>query len=165
MEENLAKEQFCCSYISAIAAIAKYGTYKPTPDDDSVDIGFAVKGGNGTYRSPRLEAQLKCTSQKIIDEDNLRFPLKIKNYNELRDERLHVQRVLIVVIAPNHLNDFLEQSEESLVLKHCAYWMSLRGYAETVNSSTVTVQLPRKNIFSVESLTDMMTKIGNGQFL
>ncbi len=165
MEENNAKEQFCHAYVNAIAAIARYATYKPNPDDDSIDIGFAARGGNGTYRSPRLEAQLKCTSQEILCEDFVHYPLKIKNFNDLKDEKVYVPRILIVVFAPKELNKFIEQSEESLVLKHCGYWISSRGYVETNNTSAVTVKLPRKNIFSVESLTDMMTKICNGQFL
>jgi hypothetical protein len=59
VDENLVKEQFSHSFIGAIASIAKFTTYKPSVDDDSIDIGFCKRGGCGTIRSPRLEAQLK----------------------------------------------------------------------------------------------------------
>ena len=165
MEENLVKEQFSNAFVKAIASIAKYTTYTPEVDDDSIDIGFASKGGGGTVHSPRLEAQLKCTSAKILKQDHVHFPLIKKNYDDLRIENVHVPRILIVVAVPENMTESIEQSEESLILKYCGYWVSLRGLSESNNQKSMTIQIPRKNIFSVDALRDIMAKIEKGHTL
>ncbi len=163
MEENLVKEQFSYSFVSAIASIAKFATYKPSVDDDSIDIGFSLKGGGGTISSPRLEAQLKCTSADIRKKDCLHFPLIKKNYDELRIENVHIPRILIVVLVPEKLQECVQHTEEeALILKRCGYWASLRGFPESENQNSVTIHIPRKNIFTVDSLHSIMTKVGKG---
>ncbi len=166
MEENLVKEQFSYSLVGAIASIAKFATYKPSVDDDSIDIGFSLKGGCGTIRSPRLEAQLKCTSKDIRKKDSLRFSLIKKNYDELRIENVHIPRILIVVLVPENLQECIQHAEEeAFILKRCGYWMSLRGFPESKNQNSVTINIPRMNVFSVDSLRGIMTKVGEGQIL
>jgi hypothetical protein len=166
VEENLVKEQFSHSFVGAIASIAKFSIYKPSVDDDSIDIGFCMKGGGGTRCSPRLEAQLKCTSADILKNDCLHFPLTKKNYDELRIENVHIPRILIVVLIPDNIQECIQHSEEeALILKRCGYWVSLRGLPESKNQSSVTISIPRKNIFSVDSLCNIMTKVGNAQIL
>lgn len=161
MEENLVKEQFSHSFVGAIASIAKFATYKPSVDDDSIDIGFCGKGGGGTICSPRLEAQLKCTSADILKNDCLHFSLIKKNYDELRVENVHIPRILIVVLVPNSIQECIEHSEEeALILKRCGYWISLRGLPESKNQSSVTIDISRKNVFTVDSLRGIMTKVG-----
>ncbi|MEC4813815.1 MAG: DUF4365 domain-containing protein [Scytonema sp. PMC 1069.18] len=48
-------------------------------------------------------------------------------------------------------------------MKRCAYWVSIRGQPPTENQSTVTVYLPRQNIFSVEVLQALMQRIARGE--
>ena len=52
--------------MQAVTAAAGYNVYKPEVDDDSVDLGIAARGGKGTFRSPKLELQLKCTSIDVL---------------------------------------------------------------------------------------------------
>jgi len=47
-------------------------------------------------------------------------------------------------------------------MRHCGYWLSLRGQPETANVSQVTVQIPRSQIFSVTSLQHLMHQLGIG---
>jgi len=65
MDLSLQEEQFSRAFVHAVASVAGLVQYRPEADDDSVDVGFALRGGNGTVRSPRPEAQLKCSSQKV----------------------------------------------------------------------------------------------------
>jgi hypothetical protein len=90
------------------------------------------------------------------------FSLSEKTYNDLRGDDVHVPRILVVVFVPDAIDLWLEQSEERLLMKHCAYWVSLRDAPETTNSTSVTVQLPRTNLFTVDALKDMMLRIGDG---
>lgn len=105
--------------------------------------------------------QLKCTEAMSNRNGYFSFPLPIKNYNDLRGDDLHVPRILVVVFVPDTLESWLEQSEEQLLMKHCAYWVSLRDAPGTTNKTSVTVHLPRVQQFTVESLRSMMRIIGN----
>ena len=163
MDISQQKEQFSQTYVRAIAIAAGYSLYKPEVDDDSVDLGIAAKGGKGYLRSPRLELQLKCTSQTIADRKRLKYPLSLKNYNDLR-ANVHVPRLLVVVLVPERPMDWLQHSEEALCMKHCGYWISLRGQSATQNTTAVTIELPRSNQFTVEALQGIVELISQGGF-
>jgi hypothetical protein len=162
MDLNQKKEQFSNAFIHAIAAVAGYATAKPSVDDDSIDWTVSQKGGNGALRSPKLDLQLKCTGNPDFDEDNLRFPLVVKNYDELRPDNVQVPRILVVVTVPMDITEWLILDEGSLALRHCAYWLSLRGRPATQNEETVTVHLPRIQRFDPAALAQIMNRIGNG---
>jgi len=68
----------------------------------------------------------------------------------------------VVVIVPPEPMAWLTASPEALVLRHCAYWVSLRGLPSTDNESSVTVQVPRANLFDVNALTGLMRAINEG---
>jgi hypothetical protein len=157
------KQQFSFAYARAVAAAAKVAVNEPSVDDDSVDLSFRKRGGGGTVRSPQLDAQLKCTESANIHPGHIAYPLKLKNYDELRPTNLLVPRILIVVTVPDDLTDWLKHSEDELAMRKCGYWLSLRGMAATTNQTNVTVHLPRANVFSVAQLIQMMQRIGNRQ--
>ena len=163
MTPNRQKEQFSIAYTRAVAASAGFKISREEVDDDSIDVGVACTGGNDTVRSPRCDIQLKCTSNGIVTDDSVRFVLPLKNYNDLRASNLHVPRILVALLVPNvEAEKWLEQDEASLRLFKCAYWRTLRGEPETPNSSTVTVEVPRANVFGVDALKTIMSRIGNG---
>jgi hypothetical protein len=57
---------------------------------------------------------------------------------------------------PGAESDWLKQTEEELALRHCGYWFSLLGQGPTSNRTSISLDLPRQNIFSVESLRELM---------
>jgi hypothetical protein len=73
-----------------------------------------------------------------------------------------IPRILVVLVLPEHRKDWLQQSEEELCIRYCAYWVSLRGLPETPNTTTVTISLPRTNQFTVAALQSIMQRIGQG---
>lgn len=162
MDLSQQKEQFSEAYVRAVAAVAGYAVYRPEVDDDSVDLGLAARGGGGSRRSPRLEMQLKCTEQEVLQDDGLHWPLELKNYNDLRGGDLCVPRILVVVVVPQKLDDWICQSEVELAMRRCGYWLSLRDHPETDNKSSVTVVMPRGHVFSVEALCQLMQDVGYG---
>jgi hypothetical protein len=157
------KEQFSNAYLQAVVSVAGYALYKPAVDDDSVDWGIAAKGGTGRIRSPRLELQLKSTSQEVLSEHEIRYPLKLKNYEDLRCDEFAIPRILVIVRLPDSLEDWIQQSEEALCLRYCSYWVSLRGLPETSNTTTVTLSLPRVNLLTPATLQSLMGLISQGQ--
>jgi hypothetical protein len=168
MDLSSQKEKFSEAYVLAVAATAGYGTYKPSPDDDSVDFGIAartISQANGfvTMRSPRLELQLKCTAAPTPLGDSLSFPLKLKNYEELRDDNFMIPRILVVVLVPDLAEDWLAHSETELCMRRCGYWVSLRGKPATSNTKNITIQIPRQNQFTVLALQAMMQRLAQGE--
>jgi hypothetical protein len=162
MDINQQKEQFSNAYVRAVASVAGYALYKPEVDEDSVDWGIAARGGKGTNRSPRVELQLKCTARDMMDEQHVRFPLKIKNYDDLRQPNYQVPRILVVVVVPDRIEDWLDHSEQALAMRHCGYWTTLREYPPTDNAETVTIPVPRANQFTVEAVRGLMDRVRQG---
>ena len=88
MTENDQKEQFSLAYVRALASVTGYSFAVPNPDDDSIDcsIGAAGRLGNADLVcSPRIDLQLKATSEAVLKKDWVVFRLPRKNYNDLRD--------------------------------------------------------------------------------
>ncbi|MEG4575575.1 DUF4365 domain-containing protein [Microcoleus sp. N3A4] len=106
--------------------------------------------------------QLKSTSRDIQDDNSIRYPLKLKNYDDLRMDNFAIPRILVVVLIPETPEDWLTQSETELCIRNCGYWISLRGKPKTQNTSTVTVALPRTHQFTVAALQSIMEGISQG---
>ncbi len=144
-----------------VAAVAGFTVYQPEVDDDSIDLGLAARGRHGTLRSPRLELQVKGTGRDLLRDDGVRYPLKLKNYRDLRGSDLLVPRILVVVVVPSRIDAWLSQTEEELALRRCGYWLSLRRHQPKPNVASVTVVLPRQQLFSVAALRGMMESISH----
>jgi hypothetical protein len=167
MTENEQKQQLSVAYVHAVAARAGYACQIVHIDDDSVDVQLAARGKvheTAVLRSPKIDIQLKATAQRFLKEDHLAFPVPLKNYNDLREESL-VPRLLVVLLLPQDETRWLEQTEEQMISRHCAYWSSLLGREETDSAASVTVHLPRRQQFTVASLAALMEKVSRREAL
>jgi hypothetical protein len=161
MTENEQKQQLSVAYVHAVAARAGYACQVINVDDDSIDVQLAARGivhRKAVVRSPKIDIQLKATAQPSLRPDRIGFPLPIKNYNGLRAEVL-VPRLLVVLLLPEDDELWLEQSEDQMISRHCAYWTTLLGQPESKNRASVTVQLPRGQLFTVATLRTIMERI------
>jgi hypothetical protein len=66
---------------------------------------------------------------------------------------------LVVLFLPGDDKEWLQQTEEHLIIKKCAWWVSLKGAKESDNTSGQTVYLPVNQIFNVDGLRNIMTKL------
>jgi hypothetical protein len=155
------QEQFSNAFIQAVAAVAGCSAAKPSVDNDTIDWTLS----NRLARRPKLDLQLKCTANDAGTADAIRFALPIKNYRDLILTDLSNPRILVVVVVPEQINDWIEQATERLVLRRCAYWTSLLGLAESDNEATVTVDVPRANLFMVDALNRIMQRINDREAL
>ncbi len=160
MDISQQKAEFSLAYVHAVATVAGFALYDVRVDDESVDCGVAKRGGGGTVKSPRLELQLKCTERNVLKADGIHFPLKGKNYDDLRGTNLHVPKILVVLLVPDRVGDWVNHSDEEMCLKHCAWWLSLAGAAERGGVETPTVILPPGQRFSPAALEAIMARIG-----
>jgi hypothetical protein len=158
MDLNRQKEQFSIAYLRAVAARAGFSTSPREVDVDSVDYSLNADDGLNLSMRPQVEVQLKCTSEDIVRPDTLHFRLSLKNYDELRIQTL-VPRILVVVLVPFDVTEWLVQSEHELVMRRCGYWMSLRDWPTTANETSVTVEIPREQVFTPHALTNIMSRI------
>ncbi len=158
MDHSQRKEQFSHAYVRAVASVAGFSVYRPDVDDDSIDMSLAGRSQIGTPCKPRIDLQLKCTSGNVVRDDQVVYPLKLKNYDELRDTGLLVPRLLVVVHVPGSEEEWLRHTEDELAMRRCGYWVSLWDKLETANTSKVTVYLPRTNVFDVAGLRSLMER-------
>lgn len=160
MTENEQKQQLSVAYVHAVSARAGFACQLIHVDDDSIDVQLAAKGminEKSIYRSPKIDIQLKATSQNLLNTAHLAFPLPIKNYNDLREESL-VPRLLVVLYLPHDQDRWLEQTEDQMISRHCAYYATLLGEPPTGNQKSVTVYLPREQRLTAPSLRSLMIK-------
>jgi len=148
--------------VRAVASVAGCAVERPEVDRDSVDLTLRGYDTSGPVLFPRLDLQLKCMGRETFRDDEIRFPLKLKNYDDLRKDNVLVPRILVVVLVPRDTEEWLAQSEEEMLVRHCAYWRSLRGLPDTSNDFSVTLGIPRGNVFDVPELGQMMKKISAG---
>jgi hypothetical protein len=85
---NITQRMECLSraYIQAVAAYAGFQVSKPDVDDDSIDGIIMSRIG----KRPRIEFQLKATSQDVLKADHLAFPFQSRTTmtSGLRPSRL-----------------------------------------------------------------------------
>jgi len=143
-----AQEQFSKAFILATASLAGCSVTEPKPDDDSIDWTLSCRLAP---RRPKLDLQVKSTSDGTGTEAAIRYPVKPKNYDELILANLLTPRLLVVVMVPPDPLAWLTASPEALVLRHCTNWVSLRGLPPTDNETSVTVQVPRANRFDINA--------------
>ena len=153
IEEHLSRV-----YVQAVAARAGYTTSVQSQDIDGTDM--AIHGGYPQY--PAIALQLKATINLGEARDGFfRYPLDVCNYKKLRGPS-QTPRLLVVFDLPREENCWLKVSVNELVLRRCAYWLNLRGHAETQNTSKITVSIPEQNLFDVDNLCMLMEHSRNG---
>lgn len=166
MHATAQKEQFSLAYVHAVASTAGFALVHYVVDDDSIDVGITAKGLVGTVRSPQLNLQLKCTATDDGRGNTLSLSIKRKNYEDLRHTDYHIQRLLVVLRVPALDSDWIAHSAEQMTLKHCAFWSSLSGQPPLPDAQqSVTVSVPRQNVFNVAGLRDIVRRIGAGEAL
>ena len=159
LSENDIESALSAAYVQAIAAEAGYTCGKPPePDQDSVDIQIAAGGD----MRPKLDIQLKASIRLVSDGTGFAYPVKIKNYNDLRIPT-QTPRLLVVLDLPKKREQWLTVTVKQLVLKRAAYWVSLGGMPETANETSVTVTIPVANIFDVGALKRLMEQSRTGR--
>ena len=126
-----------------------------------------MSGGQRYERVSQTPATRNATQMYGVwspEEATFSFPVTRKNYDELRPSHVAVPRILVVMLVPDKLEDWLNHTERELAIRRCTYWMSLREMPETTNETSVTVAIPRINLFLVDGLRSMMSRIDQGSF-
>ncbi|NEQ69240.1 MAG: DUF4365 domain-containing protein [Symploca sp. SIO2D2] len=158
MDDNTKKEEFSYGYIQLICSISGCSVEKSgrARDNSGIDVTIIASDEIGDIDSPRIDAQVKCTTLAKENNDVVKYPLKVENYNKLINLKCFVPQILIIVLVPQNIDNWLEISEKETIMKKCGYWISLKGKEQTNNKKTVTVEIPKENLFTPEAISKLM---------
>ena len=152
------QEALSRAYAHAVAARAGYITAVYEVDRDGVDLRIQAGGS----MRPALDLQLKATINLGASSNGyFRFPLKRRNYDLLRTET-QTPRLLVVLDLPKDERLWMTITADKLILRYRAYWLNLKGAEETSNKTSVTVRIPERNLFAVDSLRALMEQSRQG---
>jgi hypothetical protein len=158
MTSNDREDALSRTYVAAVAAGAGYITAEQNFDRDGVDL--QIRAG-GSMR-PSLDIQLKATiNLGEATNEQYRYPLKRRNYDLLRDQAM-VPRILVLLSLPSVEAEWLSVSPDQLILRRCAYWVSLAGFPETTNTANVTISVHSNNRFDIDGLKALMERARSG---
>jgi hypothetical protein len=136
-------------------------------DNNGIDAILTSWGPfTGTYvRELDLKIQLKATKQipTEINGSYSYFFSGANRYDELTETGYPVKRILVVFFLPDNPKEWLQVSQAELSLKKAAYWVSLAGKSKTFNQSGETVYLPKTQLLTPESLTDIFNRISRAK--
>jgi len=155
MDIYARREQFANAFLLTVAAVAGFSAAKPDVDNDSVDWTIASR----LPRRPKIDIQMKTwDAEDARGNAIIHYGLKRKNYDDLILTDLFTPRLLVLVLVPPDIRNWLELTPDQLVLRHCAYWVSLAGHPATDNETKIQVSVPRSNLLNVISLEGLMQR-------
>jgi hypothetical protein len=167
LPRNLRQEALCRAYVRAVAAQAGV-ICGGTENDLGFDLllrGVETHGQQLWDSGAQLDVQLKSTTRGDVRDTVVAYDLEVRAYNILRQENINRPRILVLLLLPEHEGDWLNQTEEALIVRRCAYWASLRGAKPLTAQTTVRILIPRANVFSVESLRALLDRARGGDLL
>ena len=154
------KEALSIAYVQTVAAVAGYATRIQNFDRSGIDLQICAGG----EVHPAVDMQLKSTVNLGVPTNGYyNYRLRVHNYN-LLCIKTQTPRLLVVLDLPEDEDQWLTITTGELILRRCAYWLSLVGEAETDNQSSVTVRIPVDNVFDVQNLRLIMDRSREGSF-
>lgn len=161
------QEDLSVAYISAVAAKAGFDCQvQPHRHDYGVDLKIARveigEDGGRSHCGRELFIQAKATHTVDISKNGyISYSIKKNNYNKLvEDPGVGSPIILVLYCMPKDDNEWLSVCDhEQAILKHCGYWISLRGCEKTRNKQKISIKIPKERIFNETALKWIMNTI------
>lgn len=151
------------SYLTAVAASAGCTMAKPEPDD-GIDWTLSHRSQSHLQDDQvDLKVQLKSTSLTGAAPESGFVSVQLSNrrFESLAKKRVIVHRIIVAMIIPEDVADWIEATHDYLSLRHCAYWRNIAGELPTGRTESV-VRVATSQIFDDVSLCGIMERIGKG---
>jgi hypothetical protein len=158
------QEALSRAYVQAVAAQAGM-SYNVRERDYGIDVmlcGIKRSGQGFMETGPYVDLQLKSTIRANVTATEVIYDLDVKNYELLRVVTKNRLRFLVVLVLPKSEKDWLNQTENELSVRQCAYWLSLEGWDEARPKSSIRISIPRQNVFSVSFLEELCKRVREG---
>lgn len=163
MTDANKKEELSIVFLSTLCTIAGITFESQKHDDDSTDaiIKKQITLNDGRKCEVLLRVQLKATSsesQYTEDEDTISYTLKVKNYNDLKLPAT-TPIILALLILPANSDEWVQWTQDDLMIKGRMYWKSFDNAIETKNTDTITVRIDKNQFVSSEALLQLLQRI------
>ncbi|WP_031078664.1 DUF4365 domain-containing protein [Streptomyces sp. NRRL WC-3742] len=150
-------------YLHAVAAAAGCSLSQPFPDNG---IDWHVSHGSREHEvddEVTVKIQLKATQQIAARPPGPHFSFTLDNEHlrKLARTRVAVPRILVVMLLPSRVDQWLDARPDALELRHCCYWTNLAGHPVTGRRRT-NVRVPTDQVFDDRALCDIMARVGAG---
>ena len=160
LPRNTLQEGLCRAYVQAITAQAGAICATPSPDfgiDLCIrDVMRTPDGFDDVSR--QIDLQLKSTTRAISSDTEVAVDLDARMYNSLCRRSGNIHQFLVVLVLPPEETEWLTHTPEELIVRRCAYWISLEGRGPTSATSSVRVRIPRENIFTAEVVQQLLVE-------
>jgi hypothetical protein len=163
MQINEIKSELSVAYIRAVAARlgCSFDESGRQADNMGIDLTLRLEGKfpESDRRIVALDIQVKSTSSPLKYDPQGRGIILDGLSREVYENYSEVQRspagIIVLFVLPDNSNDWLCQDEERLLMRRCAYWVSLCG-AEACTGDTKRIFIPESQIFCVDQLRDVI---------
>lgn len=160
------EELLSISYVTAVAVKAGV-TFDLVRRDFGVDLSIRqIKsfGGKLMDMGVLFDCQLKASINWIQEQDNIAYDLDVMSYNKLvwRYQEPSTPCILLLLCLPRDQNQWLNLTEEQLILRKCCYWTRITG-PESPNKSSVRIRIPRSQMFTPDVIRRLISKIKRGE--
>lgn len=160
-EEDLSR-----AYVLAVGAKAGYSVEFTNGHDYGVDgsikqitiINNRIKDSGFSY-----DFQLKASVHWTETESTINYKLDIDTYNYLCDRAKNNSNpiILIFLALPKLQSEWLNVSDEMLIMKKACYWKKVEG-VQSENTSSKTITFQKEQLFDVENLQKLFDNITQG---
>lgn len=164
MIRNDIQSELSYAYLHAVASKIGAVCYLGNRhlDNMGVDALIRYRPKDPNAEDVNLDIQLKSKKQvpKITKNGFISYSLQgIDRYDDLRRVRGHVKCILIVLFLPENEEEWLEVNEDALLLRKCAYWVSLSGAPESENKEAQTVYIPSNQLLTPAALLELLDRL------
>lgn len=157
MTEQKIKEYLSRHFIGLVASRRGFKTNPILPDNGTdLVVSRAIvqqrPQGRRIVDDPNvLHLQLKCTCLKstVADGDGFKYDLDVVAYNDLVEKwsaRHYNKSLLILMVLPDEVDNWLEVGPEELIMRRAAYWYEPEPNATIChNAESYRIRVPYAN--------------------
>lgn len=154
------KEQISRAYVHMVASAAGLTLGAWGTDYDGIDVTLRSKvdfGGVSGSLGAELDIQLKCTGQEsVVRAETVAWSLDARTAKILRAPNRYSLGVFCVMVVPTDPGFWLYHSTDGILARSQMYWIRGQDIPSPGNNESVTVHLPKKNIFTSKNALDLM---------
>ncbi len=132
LTENDIKAELSYAYLHAVTARAGFGCEIAGRHSDNAGVDAYVRvkerlAPDAVHTNFPFEIQLTAMSQlPALEADRFCYWMQdVARYDDLRERSGPMPKLLVVLFLPADPGQWLQHSEDALVARRCAYWVSL----------------------------------------
>lgn len=155
------QEALSLAYVKAVAAFSGM-TYSFPSKDYGIELCLhQVEREEDQFSESgfHLDLQIKSTTVFVETRKSISYDLSIKAYDKLRAETNQARILALFILPPNEVEWLRQKKKSKLELRKCVYWTSLRGQPKVQNRSSIRVTIPKRQLFTPDSLKWIMERL------